>query len=414
MASLKSMSLIMISLLVLCIPGILYNNLNNNGLVVAQSTGLSCSTDAQTPTCQISGNVGCQASSANCQLAGSSISFFNSKSPFTQLIQGNLFALFTNLNPLSQGSGTNAASQTSWSGSHGPFDNTGNPVYYSADCQGQPNIVTGSKSQTQWSVLKCTQTNTDNSNVTEANVATWNNWNTNWNTTLALQFFQLGNGTFTRSCGEIAQINYTALANGPGWTYFGCTIQHATSIQPVTVNPTHQTWGYLVAMPVSYGNMPAGTTHQHLFVQLTNWFTQQCQQNVNLGAWASNQCANFLAGFKGTSLPCQSTSCPTFVPNSAGAIVFGFLAGVILLVVGLGVQIGFGGGVSAGSNEQGTRLAQALGIGLIIWSFLYSQFSTWFTSGFLPYALDGALGIVSVIVSGMFFVGTVWRALSLD
>lgn len=382
-----------IGVILLALPGALYNNASNSGLVLVGGTIGNC--DSTLDICSYTNNVACQAAAGNCALTGQTISFLNGNSPFTQLMQGNLFALFNNLNPLS----STASGQTSWSGTHGPFDVTGNPNYYAADCQGTTPIST-SRSQTNWVLTMCTQAGNDGKNVTEANAATWNSWNTNWISVGALQFYNLGNATYPRSCSQLAQINYTLLGNS-GYTYFGCEIATPT-IQGIGTQPTNRAWGYLVAMPVSYGAMPAGASHQYLFVQLENWATFECLPNINMGYYSSVPCQNFVNGFKGFTIPGTSVS---FVPNSSGGIVFGFISGIILLLGGVGLQLGFGGGVSAGVNRQGTKLFQVLGIGLILWSFLYSEFSFWFTSGNLPYGLDGALGIVSVMLSGVFFFG---------
>jgi hypothetical protein len=93
-----------------------------------------------------------------------------------------------------------------------------------------------------------------------------------------------------------------------------------------------------------------------------------------------------------------------------------FIIGIALLLLGLGIGISGGGsilgsGTTLGytTNMQGTKLAQNMGIGLIIWSPLYSQFSTWFTSGLLPSGMDGATGIVSLILTGALFFGIWWQ-----
>ena len=85
--------------------------------------------------------------------------------------------------------------------------------------------------------------------------------------------------------------------------------------------------------------------------------------------------------------------------------MFGFLAGVIVLLGGLGLQLGMGGGVSAGVNPQGSKLFQVIGITLILWSFLTSEFGTWYSSGILPYGLDGTFGIVGSVITGAMFLG---------
>lgn len=89
----------------------------------------------------------------------------------------------------------------------------------------------------------------------------------------------------------------------------------------------------------------------------------------------------------------------------------GFVIGIILFIMSFG--IGFGGGASVlgsgpsfqfSSNAQGTKLAQTLGIGLLIFTPIYSEFSSWiFTLGF------GIGTIVSTIIFVMFFFGLYWQ-----
>jgi hypothetical protein len=98
-------------------------------------------------------------------------------------------------------------------------------------------------------------------------------------------------------------------------------------------------------------------------------------------------------------------------------IVFLFLAGVILFLLGLGINVkvdgtifGTGGGVGAGSNQQGTRMAQAIGIFLTVWTPLYSEFGQWTTS-----SLMGNIGLsllMLFVTLGIGFIGVFWQILS--
>jgi hypothetical protein len=397
------MDLVVISLIVVAVPGLIYNNFANSNLAEASAPDLTCP-GYPNVTCQGSVNVGCQATSPNstpCDLNGSSISFLNGQSPFTQVLQGNIFALFTDLNGVGdQGPGA----QTTLSGTHGPFDVAQGGTYYQTNAYGENSTKGGS--QINWGIESLTQTFTDNSNVTRAEAATWNNWNTAQSDFSGkAQFFQLtGNASYVFSCNWLAQINYTALSNGPGFTYFGCDLVNGAGSGIIT-DPT---WSVLVAMPVNIGVVkadPGVSTHQYLYAQLENWDTYECAGAQSASAtvrdFQSAQCTSFLASFKGINLPGTSVD---FVP-SVSAASLGFFAGIMLFLLGLGFQFGFGGGVSTGVNKQGTKLAQVMGLGLIAWSFLYSEFAVWFTSGILPYGLDGATGIVSIVASGIFFTG---------
>lgn len=106
--------------------------------------------------------------------------------------------------------------------------------------------------------------------------------------------------------------------------------------------------------------------------------------------------------------------------NAIFTFFLSLLGGTLLLLLALGINIGVGGSIfatggttSVGSNPQGTKIAQTFGIGLLIFMPLYSEFDTWFTSGYLPAGLDGNLfnlgvgqiGIISIALIVMFFLG---------
>jgi hypothetical protein len=101
----------------------------------------------------------------------------------------------------------------------------------------------------------------------------------------------------------------------------------------------------------------------------------------------------------------------TTAPNFGNAFEFlGFLIGIILLVLALGV--GFQGevlgtGFRIQPNSQGSKLTGALGLGLILWIPFYSEFSSWISLfGF------GVDTIITAILTGIFFVGIYWQSQS--
>lgn len=391
--------LMFISLLIITIPGLVVNNLAANGLVPTSQTQ-TCSTDPNQPTCVLNTAVGCQANPAYCNLSGSSISFLNKASPFTQLAQGNIFGFFTGLT--NNGTGVQ--------GGRGPFDALGG-VFLNGECEVFQNV---DGHQTNAAINKCTQTNLDNSNMTQANTATWNNWNV-LQTGLpakSLQFYHLSNASFAMTCSWDAQINYTALANGPGWTYFGCDVsQGALSISGSRI------WSLLVAMPVSTGGIPPGMHHWNLFFMLMHSdFDSGNGPSLSSTGFFNNQYNNWIFSFKGILISGSPFSSQYFVPGINGPML-AWLAGIVLFIIGLGLNFaingtffGTGGGVSAGVNRQGTKLAQVLGIGLMIYAPFYSEFSSWFTTGYFPYGLDGATGGISIAIAALFFGGVLWWA----
>jgi hypothetical protein len=91
------------------------------------------------------------------------------------------------------------------------------------------------------------------------------------------------------------------------------------------------------------------------------------------------------------------------------------LLGIALIILSLGLSLQIGAGVTAvtstaalGSNPQGTKLAQVMGMGFLMWSFILSQFATaWliFPLGIGPF--------MYVIMPIMFFYG-LWERTTLQ
>lgn len=402
----------------LCGPGILYNNLNNNGLVVSQSATLTCDQTGLL-ICQTSGSVGCQANSAFCNLSGSSISFLNGNSPFTALLNGQIFNLFNSY--------TGAGQQ------HGPFDLLGGGPYTRANCLFTPGVV-GNRHLTDWNLIgTCTQMNPDGSNVTSSQATVFTNYNTlAFGSTKTMKLISQAN---TSSGGDIdhvyqwlAQVNYTSPGGTTGYTFYGLDFFSpvgggcCTNAQLAT----KAMWGFIVAVPFEAGVIPAGNTHQTVYVQNEPFSGFECiaanQNAANSGVslYTSQGCTQFLQNLKiGSSASCTPSGNTITCASSGGgsSFVFGFLtpimlflAGIILFLIGLGIQFNWGGTLlgtgtqfGTGTNPQGTKLAQVMGLGLVVWTFLFSQFSTWFTSGLLPLGLDGTFGIVSIFITGAFF-----------
>jgi len=82
--------------------------------------------------------------------------------------------------------------------------------------------------------------------------------------------------------------------------------------------------------------------------------------------------------------------------------ILGFFIGIVLLIGALGIYIGatfFGTGATfAVNNPQATRLMQSMGIFLVVWFPLYSEFGGWIQS-------VAGLGGDTVITIGLFIMG---------
>lgn len=97
-------------------------------------------------------------------------------------------------------------------------------------------------------------------------------------------------------------------------------------------------------------------------------------------------------------------------PGMHWATFLGFVIGIILFVMSFGV--GFNAGaisetIGFSSNSQGTKFAQAVGLGLMVWSPIYSEFSGWFSNTMLGW---GVGTIIGTILTALYFMGVIWLA----
>jgi hypothetical protein len=91
--------------------------------------------------------------------------------------------------------------------------------------------------------------------------------------------------------------------------------------------------------------------------------------------------------------------------------IVGFTLGAVILIVlslGLYFQAGttllgvFSATGAFGVNSQGTRLAQTVGFGLLIWIPFWSEFSGWVNSQTLP---NGLSILITLVLTGSVFLG---------
>lgn len=416
----NGVGLIVIGVLLLALPGIVVNNLYGGGLIPA-SDAMTCGFTAGAPTCVLNTSVGCSVNPAYCNLSGSAISLLNGRSPFTQLLEGNIYAVFNQITTGSQSVG------------HGPFDEVGNPNYFLANCVVY-RPTAGSKDITALLFRACQTANSDGSNATKSNSQSWDNWNGNYNgSTSTLYFHDLvevgGNGSSPVGfvCTYNIQTNYT-FAGTPysGYTWFGCDAWDTQGVScssplPQSCLTSTKVWSFLVSLPLGSWDLSAAKGYScgsgivcwnlnNIPVQLEGWETFACfaTQGVDRPTYAylvSSQCDQWFA---------TNTSLAQGSGESFGVLspLVTFIVGLALVFLGSGIGFAFGGSVvgtgtnaSVFSNPQGTKMAQVIGGGLVVWSFMYSEFSTWFTSGYFPYGLDGAFGAIGLAITGIFFFG---------
>lgn len=129
----------------------------------------------------------------------------------------------------------------------------------------------------------------------------------------------------------------------------------------------------------------------------SNQYTASCQMSVALATYQYITCFNISASFS--------------INTNSLIAVLGFIGGLILALLSLGLYIQgefLASGGAAGVNSQGTKMAQIIGIGLLVWSFIYSEFST----GLLD--LNGVManaGTSAVLLVGVVFFFGLWRTI---
>lgn len=205
------------------------------------------------------------------------------------------------------------------------------------------------------------------------------------------------------------QVNTTNTAN-PGYTWYGCDLNSP----PVAGFESPVIWSYLVSIPNNVGLLHGSYGHYTVFVQPESWDAGACPDVIegiygSAPVW-SQQCINMVDG-------ASTTGNSGFNFGLLTPIIL-FIIGIALFLIGLGLQISAGGTIfgtgtslGVGANAQGTRLAQVVGLGLIVWIPLYSEFGTWIVPANFPYGISI---IVTFLITGMFFFGVFWQLLSLE
>jgi hypothetical protein len=382
---------------ILVVPGIVVNNLQNNGIIQPYGSSncnatnnfcMTC-TSLDGGTCVLTAKTGCSVSATYCQLQGSSIAFLNACSPFTNILTlnyaGFVSSFFTNCGQ--------AQSQTAnLIGVAGASNGT---VYTLSACE----TVAGPGPVQLSIVTECQDVNpsiitslgTVNSNCPVGGLtcigldlntpvgacASANNWNG-----------VIGNSTEgSTPTATIACIYGTIIPSG---------CNSASCYNILTMTASCLVYGDYYGSIVNASNAVTSATCTSLTVMADS---QSPNNSVGSGGIVSAPGSTLfsLSKFNVGSLL-------TFLLTIIGAALFLFLS----LGVGGSIQgsvVATGGAVSVTNNPQGTKLAQTLGIALVLWSPLYSEFSSWFTSGYLPFGLDGTIGIISVALIATVFVG---------
>lgn len=444
------MGLVFFSLLILVIPGVLFNNFSSSGLNPAFA--LTChgpylAGQNVDPTCQNLNPVGCQLDAPSCSLNGTSIGFLNQASPWTEIVRGNYLGFLSVL--------TGAGYTTQNAYQIGGFG-TSNIV------RGQclNNYVSNSSAAYGYKPLACTQLGSRGEvlskgqtlvispasyfqnqtgihlfQLTVTNASSYNPLGTYFEANMCQGLFGLTvGGNFVNILSGCQY--YSTQSGKTTYWYFDMDYDNTTA----TFAQTPQQGA---TRSFNYCNGHSGlnaTQCPPLLVPVTlqpeSWNVRDCAlQNIQ----PSGEPAHFNWGvplgintYDPLAIPPISPPCTAMqqsitnfnTSNGAGATsvftvgsVLLWITGIILFIVASGINFtisggifGTGAGLGAGVNRQGTKFAQILGLSLVAFIPLYSEFDSWFTSGILPNGLDGISGIISILITGIFFGGVMWQA----
>jgi hypothetical protein len=369
--SLEGVAVMMVALGILCVPGIIINNLQASAVISTDQT-MTCNNTMLTCTLNQGGGIGCQANAGNCNLQTNaqgqpqSISFLNVCSPFTVL--GGIFT------------GTNN------------FVNFVATLFETCTVQSGM-AVYGAPNQT------ITNPAVNNALLPPPGVTiTWTGCST---------IINEGGLNYYANCTNIS----TPIVGSTGpWTI--------ATVTPQSTNPG-TLWNGVIGN-ATQGSVPS--PGQWVFTDsLSNYWQASCLVYGNYNGIPYSQsnsitkftCSNF-SGWSFTSITTQQTQ----IGSGIFAFVLTLIGLFLVLLIGLGVYVSgsgsvVGSGISAafGSNPQGTKQAFTFGVAMLLFFPLYSEFDTWFSSNYLPYGLDTfgspfGLGIVAIIVIAIFFMGT--------
>lgn len=375
-----AMELIFFPLIILILVGLIANTFQSSAIqTVPVLPTPFCTGNIEPGECYPVNVNGCDASaSANCNFtAKTTFSFLNPNSPFTLLLQGNVIGFIASA--LSGGETLNIITSgfaTCIPLIHGVFKNESGTDINNFQCQSF--AIIGNATFTP--VFPTTGV--------PLNLTSNNGNNSDWSGTGCLgQPNQGPSHIFGYPC----FLNYgNGVASFNGTTspvsFYGFYVKNGTSFaKSSTCNIFGSGASCLSQLPYLYHASPTFTCPStHLVAGINiNATTYYCFLPVNNPITSTNSLPNAFSGLS-------------------------FLFGAILLFIGLGLAI-TSALIGFSINEQGTKIAQVMGIGILTWSFVYGEFGQWLNS--LPFNLGT---ITFTIFTMMFFLGLYWRLFSFD
>lgn len=398
------MELIFFPLIILMIVGLAANSFQSSSLQTVPILPTPyCTGTIEPGECYPTNVNGCDLSVSGCNFtAKTSFPFLNQNSPFTALITGH-FGQFINdvVNPAL---GTLTPQPFTY------FE-SGSPPIFAICANVNGTAPSASGTATQKFTVQCSHTYQNSTHVAYASSLTFAN------STAAF--------TGNYNCTNFQDFATWATTR---YVYWGCSFLPANpsfgTALPISPGNNNETWGFLAAVNGTDGNnwqVQTNVGGAHL-VDLAVSLLLVTSNSSNF-ADSPQLCVN--AYFHSSSVS-VTPDCRSWI-NAIGQTVstnsnangfaflmgIGFIAGIVFLILGLGlglnVQI-FTTGFGLTPDSQGTKLMQSLGIGLVTWSFIYSEFgASWLP--FLPFNL-GTIGFVTLTI--MYFAGLYWRLFSYD
>lgn len=364
-----SMELIFFPLFLLLFVGIIANNYSGSGLQTNPVLPTPCQSLA---ICYPTNTNGCDNNVQNCNFTSkTSFGFLNANSPFTLLLQGNIVGFFSNV--FSNGETQNIVYSgfTTCIPLNGKnfFNATGSAIH-NFMCQGISSVNSTNFKPITGVPMNATANGGNNSIFTVTGCLANSNFNYPCTVNAGSDGFASWNGTNSQSSFYAFYVkNGTSISGSASCTIF-------------STNPACQ-----IIMPWLYTN---GVTT----------FTCPSASHVNG--------LNINATHYYCLLPVVNpTTATTSLPNVFS--FWSFIFGVVLFFLGFGLAL-TAATIGFSINDQGTKLAQAAGIGITVWSFIYSEFGqTWLPN--LPFNL-GTIGFIGL--TAMFFMGLYWRIFTLD
>jgi hypothetical protein len=369
-----AMELIFFPIIVLLFVGLFTNELSTSGLqTVPILPSPFCTGSIEPGECYPLNQNGCDQAIQDCNFTTSTtFSFLNPNSPFTILLQGNIVGFFSStfngaenqqiiysayticIPQVNKVYANDSSSDIHFFQCLGYSSQGGNAsVPAKFPNTGIPlNATSNNGNNSQWSITGCLLVNNNypcTLNVGDG-IEAWNGTNSQ----MAFYGFYTKNGT-----------TFTATS--------GCTIYGSSTACNVLMP-------WLFHSHTSF-TCPSTAHINGININATTYYCLFPVNNPTVGTVGNASLPNAFSGLS-------------------------FLFGAILFFLGFGLSIS-SAIIGFNINEQGTKLAQVMGIGILVWSFIYGEFGSWLL--FLPFNL-GLITFTSFTV--MFFMGLYWRMFS--